>query len=67
MCHQGTMEDIFLDAMREKGLEVERSRLPTSMQISHNERDLKNKDAHIATVCAELLAQCTHSEPLLDR
>ena len=44
------MEDIFLDSMRLKGLEVERSTIPTSIKVSDNERDLEDPNAHVVKV-----------------
>ncbi|RDB15363.1 Phenol 2-monooxygenase [Hypsizygus marmoreus] len=40
--HQGAIESIFLDSMRELGVEVSRPTVPVSIQISDDEKHLTN-------------------------
>ncbi|KAI0738707.1 FAD binding domain-containing protein [Daedaleopsis nitida] len=57
MCHQGGMEDIFLDSMSQKGLEVERATIPTAIELSEDENELKDPDAYVAKVTIKHLEQ----------
>lgn len=44
--HQGAIEAIFLDTMRSMGLEVDRPAIPTSLEISTNEKELLDPQAY---------------------
>lgn len=48
--HQGFIESLFIDSMKEYGLEVERETFPTSLVISDNEKELSDPSAHPVTV-----------------
>lgn len=48
--HQGAIESIFLDSMRKEGVEVERPILPTSIEISRDEKLAKDPKAHAVKV-----------------
>lgn len=48
--HQGGVEDLFLDSMKKKGLAVERSTVPTSIQLSDGTEDLKDPHTYVNTV-----------------
>jgi phenol 2-monooxygenase len=47
--HQGAIEDIFLDAMREKGLEVGRPVVPTKIRMSQDVGQLRDPNAYAIT------------------
>ena len=49
--HQGAIESIFLDNMKAHGVEVERPIVPTSLEISQDEKELKDPNAHPVKVC----------------
>lgn len=44
--HQGAIESIFLDSMENLGVEVERSTIPTSIEISKDENELADPASH---------------------
>ncbi|KIM44405.1 hypothetical protein M413DRAFT_442389 [Hebeloma cylindrosporum] len=44
--HQGAIEAIFLESMREFGLDVTRPAIPVSIQLSEDELELKDPDAY---------------------
>ncbi|KAF8075152.1 FAD binding domain-containing protein [Lyophyllum atratum] len=46
LLHQGALEDIFIDSMKEAGVEVSRPIIPVSIQILENEKDSTDLDAH---------------------
>ncbi|KAI0073054.1 hypothetical protein K474DRAFT_1604014 [Panus rudis PR-1116 ss-1] len=48
--HQGAIEAIFVDSMRELGLEVDRPIVPVSLELSKDEKELKDPNAHPVTV-----------------
>ena len=48
--HQGGVEQIFEEAMAEKGLKVERSTVPTAIEVSENTNDLQDADAFAVKV-----------------
>ena len=47
--HQGAIESIFLDAMREMGLEVNRPIVPTALRVSTDEDVLKDPQSYAVT------------------
>lgn len=49
------MERIFCDSMQTKGVEVERSTIPTSLKVTEDERDLKDPNAYAIKVGAHHL------------
>ena len=44
--HQGAIEAIFLDSMREFGLDVSRPAIPVSLQLSEDALELKDPEAY---------------------
>ena len=44
--HQGDIEAIFVDSMRESGLEIERSRQPSSLVLSEDEKEIESFDGY---------------------
>ncbi|KAI0923489.1 hypothetical protein AcV5_009018 [Taiwanofungus camphoratus] len=44
--HQGGIEAIFLDSMASKGVKVERPIIPTHIELSENEEELKDPTSH---------------------
>ena len=44
--HQGEIEGLFLDSMKREGLQVERSIVPTSLQISEDPKELADPHAY---------------------
>lgn len=44
--HQGGIEAIFIDAMKEKGLHVERPTIPTSLELSEDVIQLQDPRAY---------------------
>ena len=48
---QSGVEGIFLQAMHEAGLEVSWSTIPTSIETSKDESDLKNPQAYVSKAC----------------
>ncbi|EED83161.1 predicted protein [Postia placenta Mad-698-R] len=48
--HQGGIEQIFLDSMASKGVHVERPIMPTFIELSQNEAELKDPSSHPAKV-----------------
>ena len=44
--HQGAIEAIFLDSMRNYGLEIDRPIEPMSLEISEDEKELQSQDSH---------------------
>ncbi|KDQ61462.1 hypothetical protein JAAARDRAFT_54828 [Jaapia argillacea MUCL 33604] len=44
--HQGAIEAIFIDAMHEMGLDVDRPTIPASIELSEDESLLKDPQAH---------------------
>ncbi|KZT52379.1 hypothetical protein CALCODRAFT_502386 [Calocera cornea HHB12733] len=57
--HQGEIEAIFLDSMREHGLEVERPIVPESIEISEDVEELASKDSYPVKVVLRHLADAT--------
>ncbi|KAN0088187.1 FAD binding domain containing protein [Tylopilus felleus] len=55
--HQGGIESIFLDSMKSLGVEVERSTMPTRIQLSTNEAELADPEAHPVKVTLEHLEE----------
>ncbi|KAF9224076.1 hypothetical protein BS17DRAFT_732840 [Gyrodon lividus] len=53
--HQGGIEEIFLDSMRALGVEVERSTMPTAIEISSDESELADPTSHPVKVTLEHL------------
>lgn len=49
--HQGGIEAIFLDSMASKGVKVERPIIPTHIELSENEEELKDPTSHPVKVC----------------
>lgn len=47
--HQGAIEAIFLDAMRDMGLEVDRPIVPTALRVSTDEDVLKDPNSYAVT------------------
>jgi len=44
--HQGEIENIFLESMKKEGVVVERPIIPTSLEISTDESELKDPQAY---------------------
>ena len=44
--HQGEIENLFLDSMRKEGLEVDRSVVPISLQLSEDPKELADPHAY---------------------
>lgn len=44
--HQGGIEQIFLDSMISNGVEVERPKIPTSIELSEDQSELKDPKSH---------------------
>ncbi|GLB41636.1 putative phenol hydroxylase, C-terminal dimerisation domain [Lyophyllum shimeji] len=55
LLHQGALEDIFIDSMKESGVEVCRPIMPVSIQIVETEKDLTDLDAHPVRVVLKRL------------
>ncbi|CCM01337.1 uncharacterized protein FIBRA_03386 [Fibroporia radiculosa] len=53
--HQGAIEAIFLDSMRSMDVEVERPIVPTSLELSQDEAELKDPNAHPVKVVLKYL------------
>jgi len=53
--HQGAIESIFLDSMKSAGLVVDRPIAPTSLEISKDEKVLKDPTAHAVRVVLKRL------------
>lgn len=53
--HQGAIESIFLDSMTALGVEVERSTVPTSIEISKDENELMDSASHPVRVTLQRL------------
>ncbi|KAG2128294.1 FAD binding domain-containing protein [Suillus clintonianus] len=53
--HQGAIEAIFLDSMKALGVEVERSTIPTSIELSKNENELTDPTSHAVRVALQRL------------
>lgn len=53
--HQGAIEAIFLDSMRSLGVTVDRPILPSSIELSADEAELKDPNAHPVKVRARAL------------
>ncbi|EJF56268.1 hypothetical protein DICSQDRAFT_113295 [Dichomitus squalens LYAD-421 SS1] len=53
--HQGGVEQIFEEAMIEKGARVERSTIPTAIELSENANDLQDPNAYTAKVTLDRL------------
>lgn len=53
--HQGAIEKVFLDSMRKEGLEVERPKIPTSLEISTDEAVLSDPQAYAVKVVLKSL------------
>ncbi|KAH9851912.1 FAD binding domain-containing protein [Lenzites betulinus] len=54
--HQGGIESIFLDSMKAHGVTVERPIIPTSIELSTSEAELRDPTAHPVTVALQYLA-----------
>ena len=48
--HQGGIEDVLLESMSENGLEVARSTIPTSIELTESTGELHNPDSYTAKV-----------------
>ncbi|KAI0773261.1 FAD binding domain-containing protein [Trametes elegans] len=53
--HQGAIEAIFLDSMRAHGVIVERPIVPTALELSKSEEELKDPNAHPVKVTLQHL------------
>ncbi|KAI0310571.1 FAD binding domain-containing protein [Amylostereum chailletii] len=53
--HQGEIEELFLDSMRNEGVEVERPIVPTALEVSTDENALKDPTAYPVTVTLQRL------------
>ncbi|KAG0700774.1 FAD binding domain-containing protein [Suillus ampliporus] len=53
--HQGAIESIFLDSMKSLGVEVERSTIPTSIELSKDENELTDPTSHPVRVALQKL------------
>ncbi|KAG1778840.1 FAD binding domain-containing protein [Suillus placidus] len=53
--HQGAIEDIFLDSMTSLGVEVERSTIPTSIELSKDENELTDPTSYPVRVALQRL------------
>ncbi|KAG2159492.1 FAD binding domain-containing protein [Suillus bovinus] len=51
--HQGAIQDIFLDSMTSLGVEVERSTMPTSIELSKDEHELKDPASYPVRVALQ--------------
>ncbi|RDX51328.1 hypothetical protein OH76DRAFT_1555070 [Lentinus brumalis] len=51
--HQGGIEDVILESMSKHGLEVERSTIPTSIELSDAADEVKNAGSYTAKVVLE--------------
>ncbi|TFK71665.1 hypothetical protein BDN72DRAFT_427817 [Pluteus cervinus] len=60
--HQGAVESIFIDSMATMGLQVERPVIPTSIQLSEDERILKDPQSYPVRVTLKHLG--TNEETL---
>lgn len=49
--HQGAIEQIFKDSLREHGVHVERPYQPTSLELSQDEKELLDPEAYPVKVC----------------
>lgn len=52
---QGVIQDIFLDSMASLGVEVERSTIPTSIELSKDEDELKDPTSYPVRVALQRL------------
>ena len=52
--HQGGIEGVLLEAMAEKGSRVERSTVPTAIELSQAPEDLQDPTAYVAKVNLQL-------------
>lgn len=50
LLNQGAIEAIFLDSLKSTGLTVDRSIIPTSLDLSNDEQLLKDPNAHAVKV-----------------
>ena len=57
--HQGEIEKIFLDAMAERGVQVERACLPDSLEVSSDQTVLGDPQAYAVKVTSSI--RCTKS------
>ncbi|KAL1941310.1 hypothetical protein VTO73DRAFT_7522 [Trametes versicolor] len=57
--HQGGIENIFKDAMLDKGLKVDRPTIPVSLEISEDEAKLKSPDEYPVKVTLKHLDSVT--------
>ncbi|EIW58510.1 uncharacterized protein TRAVEDRAFT_58730 [Trametes versicolor FP-101664 SS1] len=53
--HQGAIEAIFLDSMKAHGVAVERPIIPTSLELSDSEDELRDPNAHPVKVTLKYL------------
>ncbi|KAG2102151.1 FAD binding domain-containing protein [Suillus cothurnatus] len=53
--HQGAIQDIFLDSMTPLGVKVERSTIPTSIELSNDENELTDPTSYPVRVVLEKL------------
>ncbi|KAI0689450.1 FAD binding domain-containing protein [Cerioporus squamosus] len=51
--HQGGIEDVILESLSQHGLEVERSTVPTTIELSGAAEDIKNPDSYTAKAVLE--------------
>jgi phenol 2-monooxygenase len=51
--HQGAIQDIFLDSLTALGVGVERSTIPTSMELSKDENELTDPTSYPVRVVLE--------------
>ncbi|KAH9944956.1 FAD binding domain-containing protein [Epithele typhae] len=61
--HQGAIEAIFLDSMRTRGVEVERPIVPTAIEISESEAELKDPTSHPIKVTLQHLDPAAGEDP----
>ncbi|KAI0352108.1 hypothetical protein OH77DRAFT_1409847 [Trametes cingulata] len=61
--HQGAIEAIFLDSMKAHGVEVERPIVPTSIELSTSDEELKDPHAHpVRVILKHLDPQGEHGD-----
>ncbi|KAH9927960.1 FAD binding domain-containing protein [Epithele typhae] len=59
--HQGAIEQVFIELMRAEGLEVQRSTVPTSLEIAADDDKLKDPHAYVHKI---VLHKKDQSDPL---
>ncbi|KAG1848096.1 FAD binding domain-containing protein [Suillus subalutaceus] len=60
--HQGAIQDIFIDSMTPLGVKVEQSTIPTSIEISQDENELKDPTSYPVRVVLQRLDE-SEDEP----